>query len=101
MKLIIAEMQAQIAALQRAVHGHVRERWGKRKVAEKEGCSTREVMRRVKRGTYSQPEVENGRLYWWSDTYRRASGTADTPEARAARNPALRRRKSTQASPET
>jgi hypothetical protein len=100
-KLIIAEMQAQIAALQRAVHGHVRERWGKRKVAEKEGCSTREVMRRVKRGVYAEPEVEGNRLYWWSDTYRRASGTADTPEMRAARNPQSRARKGTQTSPES
>jgi hypothetical protein len=101
MKLIIAEMQAQIAALQRAVHGHVRERWSKRKLAEKEGVTPREVMRRVARGIYSQPEIENGRVYFWSDTYRRVPSTADTPAMRAARNPQLRPRKPTPTSPGT
>jgi hypothetical protein len=100
-KLIIAEMQAQIAALQRAVHGHVRERWSKRRLAEKEGCCTREVMRRVKRKVYAEPEIENGRCYWWSDSYRRVPSTADTPAMRAARNPQLRSRKSAPTSPET
>jgi hypothetical protein len=79
----------------------VRERWTKRKLAEKEGCSTREVMRRVKRKVYVEPEIENGRCYWWSDSYRRVPSTADTPAMRAARNPQLRPRKPTPTSPET
>jgi hypothetical protein len=100
-KLVLAAMQAQIAALEHAIFGHVRRRWGKRQLAEHEDCSTREVMRRVARGIYCQPEIENGRCYWWSDSYRRVPATADTPAARAARNPALRPRKPAQASSET
>jgi hypothetical protein len=101
MKLILAAIHARLDALEKKAFGHVRERWNKRKLAEKEACSTREVMRRVERGVYTEPEVIGGRLYWWSDSYRRAPSTADTPAMRAARNPQLRRRKPTQTSPET
>jgi hypothetical protein len=91
-KLIVAEIIAHLAALETAVHGAPRRRWGKRQLAEHEDISTREVMRRVARGVYAQPEIENGRLYWWSDSYRRVSGTADSPAAKAARDPRLRKK---------
>ena len=100
-KLILDAIHARLDALEKRTFGHVRERWGKRKLAEKEGCSTREVMRRVKRKVYAEPEIENGRCYWWSDSYRRVPSTADTPALRAARNPQLRPRKPTPTSPET
>ena len=90
-KLILAELGARIVALEQRAFGRTRRRLSKKQLAEQEACSTREVMRRVARGIYSQPEVENGRLYWWSDSYRRVPATADTPEARAARNPRLRK----------
>ena len=95
-KLILDAILARLDALEKKAFGHVRERWSKRKLAEKEACSTREVMRRVERGVYSQPEIENGRLYWWSDSYRAVPSAADTPAMRAARNPQLRPRKGAQ-----
>jgi hypothetical protein len=82
---------ARLAALEMAVHGYVRQRLSKRQLAEAEGISTRTVDRRVADGVYVTPEVESGRLYWWSDSFRRGAGVADTPELRALRDP--RRRK--------
>jgi hypothetical protein len=100
-KLLLDAIHARLDALEKKTFGHVRQRWSKRQLAEHEGCSTREVMRRVARGIYAQPEVENNRVYFWSDSYRRVPSTADTPAMRAARNPQLRPRKPTQTSPET
>jgi hypothetical protein len=90
-KQILAAVLARLAALEQKTFGHVRHRWSKQQVAEHEGVSTRTIDRGVARGIYAQPEVENGRLFWWSDSYRRVPATADTPAARAARNPRLRK----------
>lgn len=92
MKLAFAAVLARLDALERKTFGHPRHRLTKRQVAELEGVSTRTIDRGVARGIYSPPEIENKRLYWWSDTYRRIPGAADTPTARAARNPRLRRK---------
>jgi hypothetical protein len=92
MKLALAAVLARLDALERATFGHPRHRLTKRQVAELEGVSTRTIDRGVARGIYSPPEIENKRLYWWSDTYRRVPSAADTPAARAARNPRLRRK---------
>src|SRR5262249_56022750 len=70
---------ARLDALEVAVHGHVRRRWSKRQLAEQEGISTRTVDRRVADGVYVSPEVESGRLYWWSDSFRRGAGVTATP----------------------
>ena len=91
-KPLLSAIVARLDALEQKVLGHVRRRLTKRQLAELEGVSTRGVMRRVKRGDYAQPEVENGRLYWWSDSYRRKPASADTAEAKAARDPRLRGR---------
>jgi hypothetical protein len=91
MKLALNDIRARLAALESAVYGHSRERWSKRKVAEHDGVNPRTVMRGV--GTvYAKPEVENGRLYWWSDTYRLKPAAADTPALKDARDPRLRRK---------
>jgi hypothetical protein len=90
-KLTLAAICARLEVLEKNIFGHVRQRWSKRQLAEHEGISTREVMRRVKRRVYTPPEVENRRLYWWSDSYRLEPASVDSPELRAARNPALRR----------
>jgi hypothetical protein len=89
-KLQIAALAARIAALECVTYGHARERLSKSALARREGVTTRSIDRRVKRGDYVPPEIENGRLYWWSDSYRRVPVTADTPEGRAARDPRLR-----------
>src|SRR5262249_10494002 len=83
---------ARLDALEVAVHGHVRRRWSKRQLAEQEGISTRTVDRRVADGVYVSPEVESGRLYWWSDSFRRGAGVTDTPALRPARDPRRRKR---------
>jgi hypothetical protein len=87
---LLAAVAARLDALEKATFGHTRRRLTKRQLAELEGCSTRHIDRGVKRGIYAPPEIENKRCYWWSDSYRRTSGKADTAEARAARNPRLR-----------
>src|SRR5262245_62686335 len=92
-KLILDAILARLDAIERATFGYVRHRLTKRQLAEIEGCSTRTIDRGVARGVYAQPEIENKRLYWWSDTYKRTSVTVDTPAAKAARNPRLRKPK--------
>jgi hypothetical protein len=103
-KQIIDAILARLDALETAVLGRPRKRLSKSEVAKAEPCSTREVMRRVKAGRLPPPDdVIGNRLFWWSDTIERhrKRGKADTPAARAARNPGLRPRKPTQTSPET
>ena len=103
-KRILDEILARLAALETAVLGRPRRRLSKTELAKQEGCSPREVMRRVKADRLPPPdEVINNRLSWWSDTIERhhKRPQADTPAARAARNPGLRPRKTTQTSPET
>jgi hypothetical protein len=89
-KPLLAAMQARLDALERATFGEAHRRLTKRDLATLEGCSTRHIMRGVKSGIYRAPEIENGRCYWWSHNYRLKSASADTPAARAARNPKLR-----------
>jgi hypothetical protein len=89
-KLQFAAVHARLAALEQRTFGYVRHRWSKRQLAEHEGVTPRTVDRGVVRGIYAQPEIENGRLYWWSDSYRRVPGAVDTAAMRAARNPRLR-----------
>jgi hypothetical protein len=82
-KLILNAILARLDALETTVLGRPRRRLTKRDVAELEGIDPRSVMRGVKRGTYAEPEVENKRLYWWSDTYRLKAGSADSAAAKA------------------
>jgi hypothetical protein len=89
-KPVIAAILARLEALERAFYGEPHERLSKSALAKREGITPRSVDRRVVAGTYAQPEIENGRLYWWSHSYRLTPGTADTPAMRAARNPRLR-----------
>jgi hypothetical protein len=95
----IAALSARLDALEQKAFGHARRRLTKRQLAELEGISTREVMRRVARGVYAKPEIENGRCYFWSDGYRCKSVTGDTAKARAARDPRLRARHAAAESP--
>ena len=90
-KLILDAILARLDALECVTFGQPRQRLSKSALAKREGISTREVDRRRASGVYAAPEIENGRLYWWSNSYRRVSATADTPAARAARNPRLRK----------
>jgi hypothetical protein len=93
-KLILDAILARLDALETAAFGRPRRRLSKAALAKDEGCSTREVMRRVKTHRLPPPdEVVNHRLYWWSDTIERhrKRGQADTPALRAARNPRLRK----------
>jgi hypothetical protein len=90
-KLILNAILARLDALETTVLGRPRRRLTKRDVAELEGIDPRSVMRGVKRGTYAEPEVENKRLYWWSDTYRLKAGSADSAAAKAVRDPRLRK----------
>jgi hypothetical protein len=101
-KLILNAILARLDALETAAHGRPRKRLSKSDLAKEEGCSTRQVMRKVGQKLLPPPDdVINRRLYWWSDSieHHRKRGEADTPEARAARNPRLR--KPTQTSLET
>jgi hypothetical protein len=100
-KPILAMINARLDALERQVLGYTRRRETKAERARRRGVSTRTIARRVADGTEDQPEIENGRWYFWVEEPEQRPAGADTPAARAARNPALRRRKSTQASPET
>jgi hypothetical protein len=92
-----ADIIARIDALERATFGYARRRLTKKQLAEIENCSTRSIDRGVKRGVYAPPEIENKRCFWWSDTYRVASGAVDTPEMRTEGNPKLEPRKATPA----
>jgi hypothetical protein len=101
-KLVISVIHARLDALERLVLGHTRRRETRTQRARRKGVSTKTITRRVADGTEDQPEIENGRWYFWVDEpEQRPAATTDTPAARAARNPALRRRKSPQTSPET
>ena len=89
-KPLLAAIQARLDALERATFGEAHHRLTKRQLAELEGCSTRSIDRGVVRGIYAPPEIENGRCYWWSNSYRRESSKPDTKASRAARDPRLR-----------
>jgi hypothetical protein len=103
-KLLLSAILNRLDALETTVLGRPRQRLSKAEVAKSECCSTRTVPRRVEKGALPPPDdVINGRLFWWSDTLERhrcerARAEANTPAARAARNPRLR--KSSHTSPE-
>jgi hypothetical protein len=89
-KLILNTILARLDALETATLGRPRKRQSKAEVAKDEGCTTRTVDRRVKQGLLPpSDDVIGGRHFWWSDSLERFR--ADTPEARAARNPRLRK----------
>jgi hypothetical protein len=88
-KPVLAAILARLGVLERRVLGHVRIRETKAERARRKGVSTRTIARRVADGTEDQPDIINKRWYFWVDEPER--GTADTAEARRARNPALRR----------
>jgi hypothetical protein len=106
-KRILDEILARLAALEAAAFGRPRRRLSKGELAKAEGCSTRQVMRKVEQKILPPPDdVTNGRLFWWLDSIEqhrreRARAEADSPAARRARNPGLRPRKPTQTSPES
>ena len=92
-KILLEAICARLDALESAQFGGPRRRLSKAELARREGCSTREVMRRVhvKDGRLPPPDdVIRGRLFWWSDSverHQRQRAQADTPEAKAARDP--------------
>lgn len=90
-KPILATIQDRLDQLEHAVFKPTVRLLSKRQLAELEGVSTRTVDRRVADGVYTPPQIENGRCRWPSDNYRRVHATADSAEARAARNPRLRK----------
>ena len=96
-RLVLRAIEDRLAALETTVLGHPRKRLSKSELAKAEGCSTRQVMRKVEQKTLPPPDdVINGRLFWWLESierYRSKRSQADTAAARAARNPGLRRRK--------
>jgi hypothetical protein len=100
-KLILDAINARLDALESALLGQPRRRLSKTELARQEGCSTREVMRRVKADPPKLPppdDIISGRLFWWSDSIERhrKRGAADTAAARAARDPRLRKGASAQ-----
>lgn len=98
-KLVLDAILARLDALEAAAFGRPRQRLSKAELAKAEGCSTRQVMRKVEQNLLPPPDdVINNRLFWWSDTIERhrrerVRAEADSPAARAARNPQLRPRK--------
>jgi hypothetical protein len=100
-KPLLSAILARLDALERRVLGHTRRRETRAQRARRKGVSVRTIARRVADGTEDQPEIENGRWYFWVDEpgqsqpERRTVGTLAT---KAARNPRLR--KPAQTSPE-
>jgi hypothetical protein len=93
-KFALDTILARLDALETAMHGQPRKRMSKADVAHQERCHPRTVMRKVGDGSLPPPDdVVNGRLFWWSDSIERyrKRGPPDTPAARAARNPRLRK----------
>jgi hypothetical protein len=96
-KLVFDAIHARLDVLEHRVLGHTRRRETRADRARRKGVSPRTIARRVAAGTEDQPDIINGRWYFWVDEPE--PGKADTPEARAARNPRLR--KPAHPSPET
>jgi len=97
-KPLLSAILARLDALERRVLGYSRRRETRAQRARRKGVSTRTIARRVAAGTEDQPEIENGRWYFWVDEP--VPATADIAAAKAARDP-RRLRKPTHASPET
>jgi hypothetical protein len=102
-KILIDSILTRLDALETALHGQPRRRLSKSELAKQEGVTTRSIDRRVVEGRLPPADdVISGRLYWWTDSlerFRRGHSAPDSEEARAARNPQLRRPKSPQPSP--
>jgi hypothetical protein len=84
-KLILTAILDRLDTLEKAVLGHTRRRETRAQRARRKGVSTRTIARRVAAGTEDQPEIENGRWYFWVEEPDRA--TPDTPTLKAGRNP--------------
>jgi len=100
-KLLLDSIVARLDLLETALIGKPRRRLSKTELARQRGVTPRSVMRAVKAGILPPPDdVENNRLYWWSDSVERhRKQSKDTAAARAARDP--RRHKGTATSAET
>jgi hypothetical protein len=96
-KFDFTTLLARIDTLEHRVLGYTRRRETRAERARRKGVSTRTITRRVDAGTEDQPDIINGRWYFWVDEADKQP-PPDTPAARAARNPRLR--KPTQNSPE-
>jgi hypothetical protein len=94
-KLILDTILARLDALETSALGRPRKRLSKAELAKAEGVTTRTVDRRIEQQILPpSDDVINGRHFWWSDSlerHRRKRTQADTPAARAARNPRLRK----------
>lgn len=90
-KILLDTILSRLDALEASAFGRPRRRLSKTQLAEAEGCSTREVMRRVERKALPPPDdVISNRLFWWSDhveRHRRQRATTDSPSLKAARDP--------------
>jgi hypothetical protein len=92
-KLALDAIAARLDTLERRVLGRVRCRVTKAEKARREGVSTRTITRWVDAARLEQPEIINGRWYFWVDEGRPPRrDITDTAEARAARDPRLRKR---------
>jgi hypothetical protein len=97
-KLLLGTILNRLDALETAVLGHIRRRFTKCQLAERESVSTRTIDRRVADSALPPPIIENHRTYWWSDEverFQRERRVAAAPKA--ARNPRLRKPASTKA----
>jgi hypothetical protein len=102
-KLLFDAILARLDALERKLLGRARRRISRAEKAKLEGVTPRTIARRVAAGLLEQPDIINGRWYFWVDEagqlQRGTSATAmtntmeatDTAAARAVRNPRLRR----------
>ena len=91
-KPIIATILARLDVLEQKVLGHVRRRVSRNEMARLRGVTPRTIARWVESGRLEPPDVVNNRLYFWADESERGErGAPDTAEARAARNPKLRK----------
>jgi hypothetical protein len=89
-KPVLATINARLDVLERQVLGHVRRRISRNEKARLEGVTPRTIARRVADGLLEPPDIVNGRWYFWVDEAEPHT-KADTAEAKAARNPRLRK----------
>jgi hypothetical protein len=86
-KLALDAILARLDALERRVLGHARRRVTKAEKARLEGVSTRTIARRVDAGLLEQPEIINGRWYFWVDEAGQPErGITDTDAMKTTRN---------------
>jgi hypothetical protein len=91
-KLVLDAILARLDALERHVLGRVRRRVTKAEKARREGVSTRTIARWVDADRLEKPEIINGRWYFWiTEGEQPQPDITDSAEARAGRNPRLRK----------